>query len=54
MFACSRGHNLDDLITIARNRDAPEATGEEPDDADFDMPKIYEPVSIVLIAYNSI
>ena len=26
-------------------RDAPEATGEEPDDQDFDMPKIYEPVS---------
>lgn len=25
-------------------RDAPEATGEEADDADFDMPKIYEPV----------
>ncbi|XP_053402509.1 dynein axonemal heavy chain 5-like isoform X4 [Mercenaria mercenaria] len=25
-------------------RDAPEATGDEPEDADFDMPKIYEPV----------
>ncbi|XP_039592867.1 dynein heavy chain 5, axonemal isoform X2 [Polypterus senegalus] len=25
-------------------RDAPEATGEEPEDTDFDMPKIYEPV----------
>ncbi|XP_055955514.1 dynein axonemal heavy chain 5 isoform X2 [Patella vulgata] len=25
-------------------RDAPEATGEEPDDADFDMPKVYEPI----------
>ncbi|KAM4687754.1 dynein axonemal heavy chain 5 [Discoglossus pictus] len=25
-------------------RDAPEATGEEPEDADFDMPKIYEPI----------
>lgn len=25
-------------------RDAPEATGDEPDDADFDMPKVYEPV----------
>ncbi|WAR12301.1 DYH5-like protein [Mya arenaria] len=25
-------------------RDAPEATGEEPDDTDFDMPKIYEPI----------
>jgi len=27
-------------------RDAPEATGEEADDADFDMPKIYEPVCL--------
>ena len=26
-------------------RDAPEATGDEPEEADFDMPKIYEPVS---------
>ncbi|BFZ13509.1 hypothetical protein BsWGS_16546 [Bradybaena similaris] len=25
-------------------RDAPEATGEEPEDTDFDMPKIYEPI----------
>ncbi|ESO89757.1 hypothetical protein LOTGIDRAFT_192667 [Lottia gigantea] len=25
-------------------RDAPEATGDEPDDADFDMPKVYEPI----------
>ncbi|XP_064611990.1 dynein axonemal heavy chain 5-like isoform X2 [Liolophura sinensis] len=25
-------------------RDAPEATGDEPEDADFDMPKIYEPI----------
>ncbi|KAM4633147.1 dynein axonemal heavy chain 5 isoform 2-T2 [Polymixia lowei] len=24
-------------------RDAPEATGEEPEDSDFDMPKVYEP-----------
>ena len=31
-------------------RDAPEATGEEPDDADFDMPKIYEPVSWKLLS----
>ena len=28
-------------------RDAPEATGDEPDDTDFDMPKIYEPVSSI-------
>ncbi|XP_041963780.1 LOW QUALITY PROTEIN: dynein heavy chain 5, axonemal [Alosa sapidissima] len=26
-------------------RDAPEATGEEPEDADFDMPKVYEPIA---------
>ncbi|XP_028835842.1 dynein heavy chain 5, axonemal isoform X2 [Denticeps clupeoides] len=25
-------------------RDAPEATGEEPEDSDFDMPKVYEPI----------
>ncbi|KAK3610339.1 hypothetical protein CHS0354_029807 [Potamilus streckersoni] len=25
-------------------RDAPEATGDEPEDTDFDMPKIYEPI----------
>ncbi|XP_015212531.2 dynein axonemal heavy chain 5 isoform X1 [Lepisosteus oculatus] len=25
-------------------RDAPEATGEEPEDADFEMPKVYEPI----------
>ena len=29
------------------SRDAPEATGEEPEDADFEMPKIYEPVTII-------
>lgn len=27
-------------------RDAPEPTGEEPDDAEFEQPKIYEPVSV--------
>ena len=34
------------LIFIFKNylRDAPEATGEEAEDADFEMPKIYEPV----------
>ena len=32
------------MICSIHNRDAPEATGEEADDADFDMPKIYEPV----------
>ncbi|XP_070823537.1 dynein axonemal heavy chain 5 isoform X3 [Chaetodon trifascialis] len=25
-------------------RDAPEATGEEPEDSDFDLPKVYEPM----------
>ncbi|XP_032373614.1 dynein heavy chain 5, axonemal isoform X2 [Etheostoma spectabile] len=25
-------------------RDAPEATGEEPEDSDFDLPKVYEPI----------
>ena len=34
------------IITVLSYRDAPEATGEEPEDTDFDMPKIYEPVSI--------
>jgi len=28
-------------------RDAPEPTGEEPDDAEFEQPKIYEPVSLI-------
>uniref|UniRef100_A0A7M5WQG1 Dynein heavy chain 3 AAA+ lid domain-containing protein n=1 Tax=Clytia hemisphaerica TaxID=252671 RepID=A0A7M5WQG1_9CNID len=28
-------------------RDAPEPTGDEPDDADFEAPKIYEPVTIL-------
>ena len=31
---------------FAHFRDAPEATGDEPEDADFDAPKIYEPVSV--------
>ena len=36
------------MITLFKKnvlRDAPEATGEEAEDADFEMPKIYEPVS---------
>ncbi|XP_030605717.1 dynein heavy chain 5, axonemal isoform X1 [Archocentrus centrarchus] len=28
-------------------RDAPEATGEEPEDSDFDLPKVYEPIESV-------
>ena len=31
-------------LSVPVARDAPEATGEEPDDADLDMPKVYEPV----------
>lgn len=33
------------LTFVPPHRDAPEATGDEPDDADFDMPKVYEAVS---------
>lgn len=36
-------------LLIFLYRDAPEATGEEPEDADFDMPKMYEPVSNSII-----
>lgn len=32
------------LLILVFHRDALEATGEEPDDTDFDMPKVYEPV----------
>lgn len=32
------------LSFLSIHRDAPEATGDEPEDADFDMPKIYEPI----------
>ncbi|CAJ1061772.1 dynein axonemal heavy chain 5 isoform X1 [Xyrichtys novacula] len=28
-------------------RDTPEATGEEPEDSDFDLPKVYEPVESI-------
>lgn len=35
-------------------RDAPEATGDEPDDADFETPKIYEPVSSMNITNMTI
>jgi hypothetical protein len=35
-------------INFAHSRDAAEATGEEPEDTDFDMPKVYEPVSCLL------
>lgn len=33
-------------------RDAPEATGDEPEDADFETPKIYEAVSLDQISLN--
>lgn len=36
------------FIVVFPYRDAPEATGEEPDDADFDMPKVYEPVRLTM------
>ncbi|XP_012940947.1 dynein heavy chain 5, axonemal [Aplysia californica] len=35
---------INNMIFTDFMRDAPEATGEEPEDADFDMPKIYEPI----------
>ena len=34
----------DDSLFVDFLRDPPEATGEEPDDFDFDAPKIYEPI----------
>lgn len=34
-------------MDLLKHRDAPEPTGDEPDDADFEMPKIYEPVSFI-------
>ncbi|MEE6522951.1 hypothetical protein FKM82_021614, partial [Ascaphus truei] len=33
-----------DVYFVDFLRDAPEATGEEPEEAVFDMPKIYEPI----------
>ena len=35
------------MLSIS-HRDAPEATGDEPEDADFETPKIYEAVSLQL------
>ena len=40
------------MCVLSFHRDPPEATGEEPDDADFDIPKIYEPVSENSLAYE--
>ena len=42
------------LFCFHGNRDAPEATGDEPEDADFDMPKIYEPVSSLSFKYRNL
>ena len=39
---CGKNHGF----ILEHCRDAPEATGDEPEDADFDAPKIYEPVSV--------
>ena len=36
---------------VSPRRDAPEPTGEEGDDVDLDMPRIYEPVSDLLQWY---
>lgn len=37
------------IMNLLKHRDAPEPTGDEPDDADFEMPKIYEPVSYITL-----
>ncbi|KAM8826831.1 dynein axonemal heavy chain 5-like [Synchiropus picturatus] len=39
-----------DLYFVDFLRDAPEPTGEEPDDFDFDAPKVYEPIE----SFNSL
>jgi dynein heavy chain, axonemal len=49
---CRRSHShmlsvvrmITDIRHVSRFRDAPEPTGDEPEDADFDAPKIYEPI----------
>lgn len=53
LLALTRGELGDDYIVMARPnpvfvdfmRDAPEPTGEEGEDADMELPKVYEPVS---------
>uniref|UniRef100_A0A8C5C0U0 Dynein, axonemal, heavy chain 5 n=1 Tax=Gadus morhua TaxID=8049 RepID=A0A8C5C0U0_GADMO len=42
--ARSAADSADDSYFVDFLRDAPEATGEEAEDSDFDMPKVYEPV----------
>ncbi|XP_068612434.1 dynein axonemal heavy chain 5 [Brachionichthys hirsutus] len=39
LVACGEDRYFVDFL-----RDAPEATGEEPEDVDFDLPKVYEPM----------
>lgn len=41
------------IVYVLKHRDAPEPTGDEPDDCDFEMPKVYEPVSSQLV-YNKL
>ena len=46
-FACITQYHILNLIKnniYSLDRDAPEATGDEPDDAALDTPKIYEPI----------
>ena len=37
-------HVTDDPWFVSFLRDAPDVTGDEPEDADFDAPSIYEPI----------
>ena len=39
------GHVREDDWFVSFLRDAPDVTGEEPDDHDFDAPSIYEPIA---------
>lgn len=40
------------LLFFILFRDAPEATGDEPEDADFETPKVYELVRIHQFLYQ--
>jgi hypothetical protein len=42
------------LIKCNLNRDAPEPTGEEGEDVDLEMPRIYEPVSQIYETFRTI
>jgi len=39
------------ICSFYLTRDPPEPTGDEGEDADFDAPKVYEPVSLLFL-YN--